>query len=872
MPPSWPLTARDADLRRLATRHADRSIGGTVLTGPAGVGKTRLAEEALAATRGPTARAVGHPSTRDIPLGALAHLLPPRLGSHANGDDLRAELFHQGRAELGRRAAGGRLTLLVDDVDQLDDTSLGLLLPLTVDRTITLIATLRAGRPLPAAMAALVKDGHLAVDPVAPLERGALVALLRQVVGMPVAGDTVDRLLAVSEGNLQVLVELMRSARAHGEVRTETGEWSITRLPTDGALDELVTTHLAELSDQAVTATEILAVAGWLELEDLRQEVEPGTVEALETGGFIRLRRSGDDTIVELAHPVYGEVVRQRTPLLRTRSIQGRLADRLQARRLRRHDDVTRLALWRIESGGDIDTDVLVQAGRRAIAGRDRRLAHRFATEAAARGATHDAARIAVEAAVLGADVGAVEVAIDAVWGDPSLPDPVRSDLARRLSTIRFATGDLRGALTIIDDARDRVTDTAAVAAMDVQQAQLLASSGRPLDAEALLATVPRLPDIRLEVERASAEAVAWTSIGRFADGLEAARRGAAAQRRLPTWLARRGMAAHLVNEAHALSYAGRFAEAATLVQDALAEAERSGAPAATFWFHLVAGEVERDRGDGHAALHHFTIAADLTRPSGQHSTAVWVLVGVAQAHLLLGHVEEAAQALAEADAAGDSPVATSWSTRERTRAWWHAASGDGDAAAALIAEVVDAVRADGIRVFEAVLLHDLVRLGRAADATDRLDELELLVEGTYVGAMATHARAAVACDVAGLTAAVAAFEETGALLFAAETACELAELLDRRGDERGAAASRRHAAELVARLGGAATPVLRLHPGPSELTRREREVADLAASGLASAEIAARLHLSVRTVDTHLGRVYRKLGVTGRDELSGAI
>ena len=94
MPAPWPLTARENDLRRLAERHADSDVGGTVLTGPAGVGKTRLAEAALAAITGPVARAVGHPSTRDIPLGALSHLLPLDAGDRRGGDELRAELFH----------------------------------------------------------------------------------------------------------------------------------------------------------------------------------------------------------------------------------------------------------------------------------------------------------------------------------------------------------------------------------------------------------------------------------------------------------------------------------------------------------------------------------------------------------------------------------------------------------------------------------------------------------------------------------------------------------------------------------------------------------------------------------------------------------
>ena len=529
MSTAWPLTARDDDLRRLATRHADPESGGTVLTGSAGVGKTRLAETALAAVDGPVARAVGHPSTRDIPLGALAHLLPPRLDEHRSGsEDLRAELFHHGRAELIRRAEGGRLTLLVDDVDQLDDTSLALLHPLTIDRTLCLVVTLRAGRPLPPVVAALVKDGHLVIDTVEPLDRPAVVAVLARAMGMPIDGGTVDRLVELSDGNLQVLIELVHAARVGDEVRIRQGMWSIDRIATSGALEELVASHLADLSDDAITATEILATAGWLRLEDMEVEVDRAVVEDLELGGLVRIRDGDGHAVVELAHPVYGEVIRQRMPRLRTRSIQGRLADRLQARGLEQHDDVTRLAWWRIESGGDVDPDILIRAGHRAVVGRDHRLAARFAAAAADRGATFDAARISVEAAVLAADAAALEAAVERVWDDPSLPDELRADLARRVSSFRFAGGDLDGALAAIDDARRRLREPTTIAAMDVQHAQLLATSGRPEQAVALLASVPDIEDNRLELERASAESVAWTSLGRFGDG---ARRGTATRR-----------------------------------------------------------------------------------------------------------------------------------------------------------------------------------------------------------------------------------------------------------------------------------------------------------------------------------------------------
>ena len=53
------------------------------------------------------------------------------------------------------------------------------------------------------------------------------------------------------------------------------------------------------------------------------------------------------------------------------------------------------------------------------------------------------------------------------------------------------------------------------------------------------------------------------------------------------------------------------------------------------------------------------------------------------------------------------------------------------------------------------------------------------------------------------------------------------------------------------------------------ELTTREREVAELAASGLANKEIAKRLFVSVNTVEKTLSKTYAKLGVRSRTELA---
>jgi non-specific serine/threonine protein kinase len=57
---------------------------------------------------------------------------------------------------------------------------------------------------------------------------------------------------------------------------------------------------------------------------------------------------------------------------------------------------------------------------------------------------------------------------------------------------------------------------------------------------------------------------------------------------------------------------------------------------------------------------------------------------------------------------------------------------------------------------------------------------------------------------------------------------------------------------------------------GPSaNLTRREREIATLVATGLTNREIAGKLYLSVRTVEVHVDHVLTKLGFRTRTQLA---
>jgi DNA-binding NarL/FixJ family response regulator len=58
----------------------------------------------------------------------------------------------------------------------------------------------------------------------------------------------------------------------------------------------------------------------------------------------------------------------------------------------------------------------------------------------------------------------------------------------------------------------------------------------------------------------------------------------------------------------------------------------------------------------------------------------------------------------------------------------------------------------------------------------------------------------------------------------------------------------------------------------PGQLTTTERRVAELAVAGHSNPEIAQALFVTRKTVETHLGHVYRKLEITSRHELAAAL
>ena len=109
-------------------------------------------------------------------------------------------------------------------------------------------------------------------------------------------------------------------------------------------------------------------------------------------------------------------------------------------------------------------------------------------------------------------------------------------------------------------------------------------------------------------------------------------------------------------------------------------------------------------------------------------------------------------------------------------------------------------------------------------------------------------------------------------MLLAAEAHAEASAVFVATGLRARAERAAARAGQLASGCEGACSPMLDELQRPLPLTRREREVASLAAAGLPSQMIAERLFVSVRTVEGHLQKAYGKLGVNDRRGLTTAL
>lgn len=329
---------------------------------------------------------------------------------------------------------------------------------------------------------------------------------------------------------------------------------------------------------------------------------------------------------------------------------------------------------------------------------------------------------------------------------------------------------------------------------------------------------------------------------------------------------------AHLVVRCAVLLYEGRLVEAESLAR---AEYERAVAEGLVEAQGLFAGELARtlvQRGAPASAIRAGREAVAVLRQRKSPFFLRLTLIPLAHAFALRGDTAAATSTLAEIDALGLPRTMVFGPELLQARAWNAVAAGDVDGACRLLWEAVELSEAGGELAMQAGALHDLIRLGRVSTAAGPLCALAEALDGPLVRACQAHASSSAAEDASGIERSSTSFEEIGADLLAAEAAVDAATAWRKAGAPRRAAAAEQRAHALLARCEGATTPALSAVGVRSALTARELEIARLAAAGVSNREIAARLHLSLHTVQNKLHAVYEKLGVEGRRDLRSAL
>ncbi|MDT5015591.1 MAG: hypothetical protein QOD39_1751, partial [Mycobacterium sp.] len=448
---TWPLIGRSEEMRTVAAAVSDPDLAGILVSGPAGVGKSRLVREALSsvASSGFEARwAIGTTSARKLPLGAFA----PWVGSA--GTD-RLQLVRGVIDSVTSAPPSTTVVLGVDDVHLLDELSTFVLHQIVQREAAKVVLTIRDGERVPTEMYEVFSGGQFGRLDLQPLSADEITELLTAALGGPIDPDAAARLWKLTRGNALYLRNIVEQEVADGRMRQQNSYWGWIGKPSmPTGLVELIESRVGALSQPVGEVIDALAVGEPLEITVLRRIADPDAIEEANLRGLITVENVDDGIEVRLAHPLYGEVRRSRSPETRLRRLRGQVAAELAS--ADDSDDmrsVVRRATLSLDSDLPPDPDLLLTAANGAVWLGDLRLADRLSKAAIRAGATARAYFLRAHALswlFAGQEADAVLAELPA----SELDDDDRGRLAYlRASNMLWALGDGPRAKEIIDDA-----------------------------------------------------------------------------------------------------------------------------------------------------------------------------------------------------------------------------------------------------------------------------------------------------------------------------------------------------------------------------------------------------------------------------------
>lgn len=859
----WPLTGRDAIVER-----AVAALGGQshtlVLSGASGVGKSRaiVAVGEQLAARGWTVLSAGATSIMSsVPLGALLPLFSADRAQLAAASGDPGTLLHRAIAALEARGPSPRL-LVLDDLGLLDPLSTTLVAQLVATGALRVAATIRSGDPLPDAFVSMWSADHALRIELSPLDVETIQSLLTGVLGAPIAHRTASELHRSTGGNPLYLRELVVGALDADRLVLQAGVWHLTGDPVGSpALRDLILARIAQLDAAERDVVERLAVCGELPASQLRGDGARAALGRLEAAGIVAV---GPRLEVRLAHPQYGAVVSSALSRLHAADLlleQAALLEQASASAA----DALRAVTWRLAAGGDADPEILASSARLARQAGDHPTVERLTRAAlAAGGPRPDLLLLRGEALLrMGRVSGSLEALQSAAALHPEgeLATAVAATTAMAHASVHEGLADalavLRGA-----DADDRSEP-----ALALIRALIELYSNNAYEADRIVGSVAAgfgdSPAEQAIIAAARAQPLA--ALGRTGDALAAAETALAFARATEG----RAIPGHTV--ANALLtlgtvqlHDGRIDDARRSAQAALVEAIDADDEIVSRSIEFLLARIAADAGrlETSARWYRDTMSGAMT--VGPISLYIPALASLAIVLIAHGDVDDARAELATVPEGVDTGPGGLIA-----RAWLAAADGDSATARELLLGEAAAMTASGHVFLAGTFLLHLARLGGADAAAPPLAQLAADTGSPLVALQSAHASAEAGHDRAGLEAVGGEWAARGAHLLAAEAFASAARAARASGEQRLAVSLQARSDEEASLCEGAATPLLRFTEELTPLTRREREIAALAAEGASSKDIAARLFLSTRTVDNHLQSVYGKLGISGRHELA---
>lgn len=833
-----------------------------LLTGPAGVGKSHLACRALEhfAERGCAVRSIsGGVAQQSLPFSSLLHLLDP--SEPLAGSPLLLTQRLRSLLRPDANSDGKPLIVMVDDADLLDAQSAAVVENAAVHGDIVLVATERraagSGTPdHPLTDLLSNRADHCAVGPLADDE---MTTVISEWFG-PGEPGSVRRLLALSGGNPLLLRAIVSNAEAAGHWATRNGLWFLSDVDLSSAtLERLVHDNFERLDDQQWAIVQSLAVAGSLP-EVLVRRLDDRSLERLQRAKLVT------DDPVRLSHPLYGEVIRASMTPDERRQILSKITTLIGPA------DAVGPALlgeWLLEIDAPIDSVLARQGAAEGLrlwrTGTARRL-----LETLSEPTTDDLVQLQWACANDGDLDAAERISEQSVGSAVSDYERAGAGLARS-ELLCFQLGRRTEGLAELQSMRQSLIDPVEAKRVDGAMAMYAHVCGDMALATSALAAAIAGPDSRdiVTVNATMAAGMIPAFRGRvdtarplLLAGIELAERCGAYPEKVR----------FEVVVAMAASKTARFDEANAIIDPALDAAAMSGVgPAHSAWLAL-AGDVARHRGLVGDAERYFREAIRACEFMDDLAVVESSRAELGALLAELGEHVEASQLLFElpADHTGDL-------RGEGSRARGVIRMAPAAEADAMAVEFATALFEAGHGLWAPNVLFEAVRCGPAPASAAMLDKVADMVDGPLVTAYRAAAVGREAADIELVAAGASRLRELGLRVLALDVEADLIAMMKAAGGAADAARQLVLTQDLLASTPDrqrlpVAHRVAALGAGVEVLTRRQRDIAERVVAGASSREVASDLVVSIRTVDNHLAAIYRKLGVSGRDELAAVL